>query len=175
MKFWWGIFSIVFALSAGVGNAQMPGPPQSGERREWNQRYGQLTGVLLKRDLKSYRQMVSTAAVWTLKDGRKLTAAQMEKEYIGKLDAVKYPQFTLNITKLDVKGANATVERTQIISGFYKDQGKDHRGFDGSGWEDKWIKTPNGWKLKQAKQFNEQLTVDGRPGDPYAHLAKNKI
>jgi hypothetical protein len=110
--------------------------------------------------------MVATDASWMLTGNQKRNVAQMQAEFARKLNAVKpNTQFTMNITKLTVNGNEAMVERTQVIAGFFNDpQGKRHRVFDGSGWEDRWIQSPQGWKLKNAKQFNETVTVDGKPG-----------
>jgi hypothetical protein len=171
MKMRWTIVLTVLLSTAGsMVGAQPQGPPQTPEQREWSLRYGQYADALLKSDYKTFRQMVAPDASWMLTCSQKRNVAQMKAEFARKLNAVRpNTQFTMNVTKLTVNGKEATVERTQVIAGFTTDaQGKRHRAFDGSGWEDRWIKTAQGWKLKHAKQFNETLTVDGRPGNPYS-------
>jgi hypothetical protein len=167
---WTLILTVLLSMAGSLVGTQPQGPPQTPEQREWSRRYGQYADVLMKGDYKAFRQMVAPDAAWRLTGDQKRNVAQMQTEFARKLNTVKpNAQFTMNVTKLTVNGKEATVERTQVIAGFFNDtQGKRHRAFDGSGWEDRWVKTAQGWKLKHAKQFNETLTIDGRPGNPYA-------
>ncbi len=139
-------------------------------KKEWNDRYGELAKSITKKDLKKVRAMVAANVVWTMKDGAKLTLTQAVADYTKKLDALKpNTQFTINCTKMTVTPEKqALIERTQIISGFYKDSAaKRHQAFDGSAWRDTWRKTAKGWMLTSSEQANQTLTVDGRPGSPY--------
>src|SRR5262249_31576269 len=139
---------------------------------EWNDRYGSLATAIQKKDSRAIHSLMAPDVVWTMQGPGKLNLDAAVKEYGRKIGALANTQFTINATKIDVKGNVAHIERTQILSGFVTLAGKRHHGFDGSAWRDTWQKTAKGWQLKSSEQANQQLTIDGKPGNPYPAAGK---
>ena len=118
-----------------------------------------------KKDLSKLMGMLTPDIVYKQSNGTKLDRKGMEttlKTQFGMIQTMD--SFKTTVKKISVKGKTAQSETSMEMKGHVKDpQGKMHTISSMSTTRDIWMKTAQGWRIKQIDALTDKSMMDGKP------------
>ena len=151
-------------------------PASADDKSEINAVYAKLTRAFLNGDASGIAALTAPDFTYRHKNGMvekgPQMIAQLKSEFARGMDVTKMEN---KILSLKISGNTATA--MTLGYGEMKQKGPDgkvHVMTDKSTAKDVLVKTPNGWKFKSVQILKSQMTMDGKPFDPFAMMAPPK-
>jgi hypothetical protein len=138
-------------------------------RKELTALFSRFAAAFKKKDVKTALSFF--APEYSAKEmGRTVTRADVEKQMNQAMANLKsIESLSWDIQKLTVKGNTATVEARETMNATVVDnlgnlgpKGQTHKIGDVERTRDVFVKTPQGWLLKQSETLSAQVTIDGK-------------
>ncbi len=129
-------------------------------KQEIQSTYNKIASAIIRKDVVSATSYFTSDYVGTDNKGTQRTAGEMRQYYSSIMPApVKVVKNQISIQNFSANGSSANVvvkQKADLTFGKSKIVSQNT-------YKDLWIKTPQGWRLKQSQNTNSLTTMNGKP------------
>lgn len=140
---------------------------QSAAQKAIEKQYEKIAQGLKTKNIKPLQEVTTPDYTLTVPGGKVIKRQQMEAQFTTQLSFLQtVTGATEKLTKLTVKGEEATADVQETLSGVISDpqtQGKVHKVDTSSHYHDIWIKSKGNWLRKHTDLVKVDLSMDGKP------------
>jgi ketosteroid isomerase-like protein len=133
---------------------------QSNAKQEIQSTYNKMASAIIRKDLKIATSFFTSDYVGIDNKGTQRTAGEMRQYYSSIMPApvkVVKNQIAIQDFSADSTSANVLIkQRADLTFGKSKIVSQNT-------YKDLWVKTPQGWRLKQSQNTNSVTTINGKP------------
>ncbi len=152
--FWAATVAILMPVTAVMATNQ------SSAKQEIQSTYNKIASAILRKDITSATSYFTSDYVGIDDQGNQRTAVEMRKYYSSIMPApVKVVKNQIAIQDFSANSNSANVlikQRADLTFGSNKIVSQNT-------YRDLWVKTPQGWRLKQSKNTQSSTTINGKP------------
>jgi ketosteroid isomerase-like protein len=149
----------VAALTAVVPALTASALQSSSPKAEIQSNYNNIAAAFKRKDLNSATRYFTDDYVSIDDKGETKTAEQIRQQYAPLLKRVTVTKSSISIQSFAAEGSQAMVQakqRSNLLFGQSKIVREDV-------FRDTWIKTAQGWRIKQSQTISVNTTLDGKP------------
>jgi ketosteroid isomerase-like protein len=140
----------------------------SAVRRELQAAYAQAGEAYWAKDAAALMRIVTPDFIQRMPDGQSFGAAEAEaalREWFATSD--KVTRYDIQIGSVSLQGDEAIAEITENVTTTFADPtGQSHERAQANRSRVTWVRTAQGWQIRQSEYLNAKMTVDGKPVQP---------
>ncbi len=154
------IFLAATALAISIPALSVMAANQSSAKQEIQSTYNKIASAIIRKDVKSATSYFTSDYIGIDDKGTQRTAGEMRQYYSSIMPApvkVVKNQIAIQDFSADSISANVLIkQRADLTFGKSKIVSQNT-------YKDLWVKTPQGWRLKQSQNTNSMTTINGKP------------
>jgi ketosteroid isomerase-like protein len=144
-------------------------PDYIAARKAIEAQYAVYQRAVRNKDMKAAMATMTDDVIMVYPNGRTFDRKEMERSLQGTLNGLRgIKAWTMKVAHLNVEKdtAVATVAE-RMVTTFVDFGGTSHHQDLLDFYQDTWIRTARGWRLRNTQVLRGEVTVDGKTGDPF--------
>lgn len=154
------IFLAATALAISIPALSVMAANQSTAKQEIQNNYNKIAAAIIRKDVNIATSYFTSDYIGIDNKGTQRTAGEMRQYYSSMMPApvkVVKNQITIQNFSADSNNANVLIQqRADLTLGRSKIVSQNT-------YQDLWVRTSQGWRLKQSQNTNSQTTMNGKP------------